>query len=232
MATATARFSSTIGEGETCPRIWYSVAMLALDKKSIPEKLITPTYVVTKENAGDWIKAGAVVHLFDDGTPLAHARLGRRIARSIHVALVRGRIALARGEHPRAVEIADTILDQLRRLEVRHLAADALLLKGRSLASGGKADEAKRVLGEARSEAESREYRRVLWEVLRELSEILEGIELLPLPAGIELPPEDGETFAIRCTGTWAGESANAQPLERETPKAEAFCRAIRRSSW
>jgi tetratricopeptide (TPR) repeat protein len=95
-------------------------------------------------------------------------------AGSIHVALVRGRIALGRGELVRAGEIADAILDRLRQLEVRHLAADALLLKGRSLASAGKADEAKRVLGEARSEAESREYRGVLWEVLRELSEILE----------------------------------------------------------
>jgi XTP/dITP diphosphohydrolase len=31
---------------------------------------------------------------------------------------------------------------------------------------------------------------------LRELGEILVGIELVPLPTGIELPPEDGETFA------------------------------------
>jgi XTP/dITP diphosphohydrolase len=31
---------------------------------------------------------------------------------------------------------------------------------------------------------------------LRELGEILTGIELVPLPASVELPPEDGETFA------------------------------------
>jgi len=31
---------------------------------------------------------------------------------------------------------------------------------------------------------------------LRELADILEGIELVPLPDAIELPPEDGETFA------------------------------------
>src|SRR3954451_23307355 len=31
---------------------------------------------------------------------------------------------------------------------------------------------------------------------LRELGEILAGVELVPLPAGVELPPEDGETFA------------------------------------
>ena len=97
-----------------------------------------------------------------------------RTAGSIRVALVRGRIALARGEQLRAVEIADAILDRLRRREIRHLAANALLLKGRSLASAGKADEAKRVLGEARSESERSEYRLVLWEILRELSEIVD----------------------------------------------------------
>jgi XTP/dITP diphosphohydrolase len=31
---------------------------------------------------------------------------------------------------------------------------------------------------------------------LRELSELLPGIELEPLPDGVELPPEEGETFA------------------------------------
>jgi XTP/dITP diphosphohydrolase len=31
---------------------------------------------------------------------------------------------------------------------------------------------------------------------LRELAEILAGVELAPLPEGVELPPEEGETFA------------------------------------
>ena len=31
---------------------------------------------------------------------------------------------------------------------------------------------------------------------LRELAEILDGVELVPLPEFVELPPEDGETFA------------------------------------
>src|SRR5436190_6800912 len=31
---------------------------------------------------------------------------------------------------------------------------------------------------------------------LRELAEILAGVELVPLPPGVELPPETGETFA------------------------------------
>jgi class 3 adenylate cyclase len=95
-------------------------------------------------------------------------------AASIRVALVRGRIAVARREHVRAVEIADTILDRLRRREVRHLTTDALLLKGKALASAGRVEDAKGVLGEARSEAEKRQHRRILWEILGELSEILD----------------------------------------------------------
>ena len=31
---------------------------------------------------------------------------------------------------------------------------------------------------------------------LRELGEILTGVELVPLPLEVELPPEDGDTFA------------------------------------
>ena len=31
---------------------------------------------------------------------------------------------------------------------------------------------------------------------LRELGEILTGVELVPLPDTVELPPEEGETFA------------------------------------
>ena len=31
---------------------------------------------------------------------------------------------------------------------------------------------------------------------LREMRELLPGVELKPLPAGVELPPEDGESFA------------------------------------
>jgi tetratricopeptide (TPR) repeat protein len=120
--------------------------------------------------AGELDEAEAAI----GGSPVELAPEPLQSAASFRVELVRGQIALARGEHIRAAEIADAILDRLRRRELRLFASEALLLKGRSLASAGKADEAKRVLGEARSEAKRREYRRVLWEVLRELSEILE----------------------------------------------------------
>ena len=36
---------------------------------------------------------------------------------------------------------------------------------------------------------------------LRELGPLLEPNELVPLPAGVELPPEDGETFAENALG-------------------------------
>ena len=36
---------------------------------------------------------------------------------------------------------------------------------------------------------------------LRELREALPGIELEPLPAGVELPPEEGDTFAANAIG-------------------------------
>jgi tetratricopeptide (TPR) repeat protein len=95
-----------------------------------------------------------------------------RSTESFHVAFVRGRIAEARGEHARAVEIAETVLERLRSWEIRPFVAEALLLKGRSLVASGNADEAERVLAEARSHAERLEHRLVLWEVLRELSQI------------------------------------------------------------
>ena len=51
---------------------------------------------------------------------------------------------------------------------------------------------------------------------LRELSQILSGIELVPLPTKVELPPEDGDTFAAnalikaRATHRACGEAAIA----------------------
>jgi len=36
---------------------------------------------------------------------------------------------------------------------------------------------------------------------LRELREALPGVELEPLPAGVELPPEEGDTFAANAIG-------------------------------
>jgi tetratricopeptide (TPR) repeat protein len=96
-----------------------------------------------------------------------------RSSESFHVALVRGRIAVARGDHAQAVEIAETVLERLRSWEIRPFVAEALLLKGRALAASGNADEAERALAEAWSHAERLEHRLVLWEILAELSQIV-----------------------------------------------------------
>jgi class 3 adenylate cyclase/tetratricopeptide (TPR) repeat protein len=95
-----------------------------------------------------------------------------RSAGTILVALVRGRIASARDDHTLSVEIADDILDLLRRRGIRQYTVEALLLKGRSLAAGERREEAREVLLDARSTAESLGSRWVLWEVLGELSRI------------------------------------------------------------
>jgi hypothetical protein len=48
-----------------------------------------------------------------------------------------GSAADARGDHARAIEIADAVLDRLRRAGLRPFVAEALLLKGRALVGGG-----------------------------------------------------------------------------------------------
>jgi tetratricopeptide (TPR) repeat protein len=152
----------------------HELLRIALDVARENQQIALPWVMCTESE----------LHLLTGELDQAEAAVGRsqveqlpeplRIEGSIRVALIRGRIALARGEPVRAVEIADSILGRLRRREIRHFATDALVLKARSLASAGKADEAERVLGEARSKAETREHRRVLWEILRELSEIVD----------------------------------------------------------
>ncbi len=88
------------------------------------------------------------------------------------LALVRGQIALAKGDRRQATRIADDLEALLRRLGIRQFVADTLLLEGRSLTAEGRTDDAERVLTAARSEAESVESGRVLWEILSELSEL------------------------------------------------------------
>ncbi len=88
------------------------------------------------------------------------------------LALVRGQIALAKGDRRGAIQVADDLEGLLRRLGIRQFIADALLLKGRSLAAEGRTDEAEQALTAARSEAENVESRRVLWEILSGLSEL------------------------------------------------------------
>ena len=92
---------------------------------------------------------------------------------SVLVPLMRGRIAGARGDQERAVEMADAVLDRLHRAGIRPFTEDAMLLKGRALAALDRTSEAERTLREARSAADGLGHRRILWEILAELSRIV-----------------------------------------------------------
>ena len=93
-------------------------------------------------------------------------------ATAAHVELLRGRLASARGEHGRAVEIADTVLEWLRRLEVRPFLPAALLLKGSAFLASGRPGEAETALLEAHTEAERLGFGPVLWRIDVELSDV------------------------------------------------------------
>jgi tetratricopeptide (TPR) repeat protein len=94
-----------------------------------------------------------------------------RSGASIRVAILRGRIAAAEGDHAGAIRIAAEVLSRLRSRGIRQFVPAALLLHGTSLASLGRWPEAERVLREARSEALG--FRWVKWEILRELGRVL-----------------------------------------------------------
>jgi len=98
-------------------------------------------------------------------------------AASFQLPLVQGRVALARGEHAHAVEIAEALLDRLRRDGIRPFAPEALLLKGSALAAIDRTHEAELALRDARSKAQRLGHQRILWEILSELGRIEDGDE-------------------------------------------------------
>jgi hypothetical protein len=92
---------------------------------------------------------------------------------SVLVPLLRGRVAGARGDHERAIEIASDVLDRLDRAGIRPFTEEAMLLNGTALAAAGRTHEAERTLRDARSAAESLGHRRILWEILAKLGRIV-----------------------------------------------------------
>jgi ATP/maltotriose-dependent transcriptional regulator MalT len=110
-------------------------------------------------------------------TTLAQSTIERlpgpiHFAAAAHVELLRGRLALARGDDGTAVEIAETVIEWLRRLGVRPFLPAALLLKGTALRASAGVTEAETldVLIEARAEAERLAFRTILWRIDVELS--------------------------------------------------------------
>jgi len=119
--------------------------------------------------AGDPDRAEAAV---DDCDPDLLPELARTQA-SLRVPLLRGAICLARGEHHRAIEVADTVLARLDQMGVRYLMEDALLLKGRAMSGAGRHLEAEGSLREARATATASGHRRILWEIVVELAGVI-----------------------------------------------------------
>jgi len=121
-------------------------------------------------------------------TTLAGADIGRlpgpiRGAAGAHVDILRGQLALAEGDHARAIEIADRVIGWLTRLELRQYLSAALLLKGRALIAAGTSEDAEAALRDARSHAKDLGYRRVLWEIDAELSTLTDAADASDLQA-------------------------------------------------
>jgi hypothetical protein len=87
---------------------------------------------------------------------------------SAHIELLRGRLALARGDHVQAIGIADTVIEWLRRLGISPFLPAALLLKANAESAGGGTGQM--ALVEARSEAQRLGFRMILWRIDAELS--------------------------------------------------------------
>jgi class 3 adenylate cyclase/tetratricopeptide (TPR) repeat protein len=134
-------------------------------------------------SARPWVLgANAEIHLMAGELDEADAALAEskvellpeplKSAASLRLPLVQGRVAVARGDHARAVEIAEAVLDRLSRDRIQPFAPEALLLKGTALAAADRTPEAKLALREARSKAQWLGHQRILWEILAELGRI------------------------------------------------------------
>jgi len=84
--------------------------------------------------------------------------------------ILSGRLAAIRGDHARAVEIADRVCEWLRPLGVKPYDPAALLLKGTSLIAMGRIDDAEAALLEGRTEAERLGFIPILWRIDMALS--------------------------------------------------------------
>jgi tetratricopeptide (TPR) repeat protein len=91
---------------------------------------------------------------------------------SLPAALVDGAIALAEGNGERAIAAVDALIARLRQLNGRLYLADGLYLRSQALRFLERTDAAYEALVEARTEAEERGARRILWEILFALSQL------------------------------------------------------------
>jgi tetratricopeptide (TPR) repeat protein len=90
----------------------------------------------------------------------------------IALILADGRLALARADYDRALQLADELLDQLRRYGIRSYLPEVLDLSGQALSKLGRVEEAQTRLKEARDEAEAMGAKGNLWPILFHLSQL------------------------------------------------------------
>lgn len=85
---------------------------------------------------------------------------------------IEAELALAHGDHARALTLAEKLIDEAGRAPYRPFLPDALYFKSRVLCAGSQVESAGKILEEARLEAEAIGSRRILWPILIALSEI------------------------------------------------------------
>ena len=86
--------------------------------------------------------------------------------------IIKGEMALANQEYDRLLTHIDRMVSLMRARRSRIYLADALRLKGQALLGLGRPDEARKVLNEARAEAEAQGSRRAQWPILAALSRL------------------------------------------------------------
>jgi hypothetical protein len=85
----------------------------------------------------------------------------------------KGRLAAITGDHDAAIEVADHVLAWLGPLGVRPYVADALLLKGTSLAALGRSHEAEHALLDGRDAAAELGFAPMTWRIDMALSRLV-----------------------------------------------------------
>ena len=127
---------------------------------------------------------------------------------SIRLPITQGRVALARGEHERALALADETWMRLERDGIREFAAEVALLGGRALVAAGDRDAAEERLKRARSLAEELGHDLILWEILAELARLIGG------PDGVALRVEAYQVV-LRIAGSLEDDALRAGFLAR-----------------
>jgi len=88
------------------------------------------------------------------------------------LSLIEAELALAHGDHARALTLADKLIAEAHRAPYRPFIPEALYFKGKVLRAQGRIDPARQALDEARTEAGAMGSRRTLWPILMALHAI------------------------------------------------------------